>query len=270
MNEDNYQILGVSEQADESEILEAYRKRVKETHPDINDNPNAAEQFKRVREAYIALLSETEIDPFDDSSNYYYGGEATAESATYDGEAGKRTDRSGSGRTGGGDFESGTPTDNRTGPDSNTKHSESHDGKKAYSDEAFEAVYRVHERTSSGFNFDLVSFAIVPGLLLHITLKEYLKSFDTILYGAPFAWLYYFSLNFAGNYGSIGPYVLVIIFIVAMLVVSRVGVFASGTVTIYLIYSSWNGIVGLSIISIAQALHLVPVLVLCAMLSDIK
>lgn len=48
-------ILGVSEDATTAEIREAYREKVQEYHPDLNDGEHAEEQFKRVKEAYDAL-----------------------------------------------------------------------------------------------------------------------------------------------------------------------------------------------------------------------
>ncbi len=57
---DYYQILGVSEKADASEIKKAYRKLAKQYHPDANANdPKAAERFKEIGEAY-AVLSNAE------------------------------------------------------------------------------------------------------------------------------------------------------------------------------------------------------------------
>jgi molecular chaperone DnaJ len=53
---DYYQILGVSEDADEAAIKKAYRKLAKQYHPDANpDNPSAADRFKEVSEAYSVL-----------------------------------------------------------------------------------------------------------------------------------------------------------------------------------------------------------------------
>ena len=53
---DYYRILGVSEQADEGQIKQAYRKLAKKYHPDLNpDNPEAEAKFKDVVEAYETL-----------------------------------------------------------------------------------------------------------------------------------------------------------------------------------------------------------------------
>lgn len=53
---DYYQILQVSEQADEEQIKKAYRKLAKKYHPDLHPNDAAAEaKFKDVVEAYEVL-----------------------------------------------------------------------------------------------------------------------------------------------------------------------------------------------------------------------
>ncbi|QSG06632.1 ferredoxin Fer [Halapricum desulfuricans] len=49
-----YEVLGVDPDADEAELLEAYRQRVKETHP---DQGGSVEQFQAVRDAYEQLRS---------------------------------------------------------------------------------------------------------------------------------------------------------------------------------------------------------------------
>lgn len=57
---DYYQVLGVSESASADDIKKAYRKLAKKYHPDANrDDPQAAERFKEVGEAY-AVLSDAE------------------------------------------------------------------------------------------------------------------------------------------------------------------------------------------------------------------
>ena len=56
MRKDYYDILGVGKNASPDDIKKAYRKRAKETHPDINgDDPSAEENFKSVAEAYDVL-----------------------------------------------------------------------------------------------------------------------------------------------------------------------------------------------------------------------
>ena len=53
---DFYKILGISEKAPQDEIKKAYRKLAKTHHPDANQgNPNAAERFKEIGEAYSVL-----------------------------------------------------------------------------------------------------------------------------------------------------------------------------------------------------------------------
>jgi DnaJ-class molecular chaperone len=56
MAEDLYQTLGVTRQADKTEIQKAYRKLARKYHPDMNLNDaQAQERFKRVQEAYDVL-----------------------------------------------------------------------------------------------------------------------------------------------------------------------------------------------------------------------
>jgi hypothetical protein len=50
-----YDRLGVCVGASAREIRAAYRRRARQYHPDLNPAPGAAEQFKRVHEAYRVL-----------------------------------------------------------------------------------------------------------------------------------------------------------------------------------------------------------------------
>ncbi|WP_435064423.1 ferredoxin Fer [Halobaculum sp. EA56] len=57
-----YEVLGVDADADDTEIERAYRRRVKEAHP---DRGGSAAEFQRVREAYEAAVSGEAAPPTD-------------------------------------------------------------------------------------------------------------------------------------------------------------------------------------------------------------
>jgi molecular chaperone DnaJ len=57
---DPYEVLGVSRDADETEIKKAFRRLARELHPDVNKHdPEAEEKFKEAAEAY-EILSDAE------------------------------------------------------------------------------------------------------------------------------------------------------------------------------------------------------------------
>lgn len=65
-NKDYYETLGVNKNASADEIKSAYRKLAKKYHPDLNkDNPEAAEKFKEVNEAYECLGDEQKRKNYD-------------------------------------------------------------------------------------------------------------------------------------------------------------------------------------------------------------
>lgn len=67
--EDLYKILGISRKATQAEIKKAYRQKAKETHPDKNPNVDpdvAAEQFRKIADAYETLSDETSRRQYDE------------------------------------------------------------------------------------------------------------------------------------------------------------------------------------------------------------
>lgn len=65
MSSDYYQILGVPRDAGPEQIKKAYRQLARKLHPDVTSEPDAADRFKKVAEAYEVLSDPKKKDLFD-------------------------------------------------------------------------------------------------------------------------------------------------------------------------------------------------------------
>jgi molecular chaperone DnaJ len=62
---DYYDILGVSRNADDTEIKKAYRSLARKYHPDVNKDPGAEDKFKEINEAYSVLSDAQKRSQYD-------------------------------------------------------------------------------------------------------------------------------------------------------------------------------------------------------------
>jgi curved DNA-binding protein len=70
-DKDYYRVLGVSENADQKTISQAYRKLARKHHPDVNPGDNAAEErFKEINEATEVLSDPEKRQKYDQMRRY--------------------------------------------------------------------------------------------------------------------------------------------------------------------------------------------------------
>ncbi|MGZ7067747.1 MAG: molecular chaperone DnaJ [Methanobacterium sp.] len=74
---DYYEVLGVEKGSDKKEIKKAYRKLAMKHHPDVSDDPESAEKFKEISEAYAVLSDEEKKQTYDQFGHAGMGGYST-------------------------------------------------------------------------------------------------------------------------------------------------------------------------------------------------
>lgn len=99
MGQSYYDLLGVDSDASTEAIEQAYRERLKETHPDVSDHDNASERTKQLIEARDVLTDETERARYDRLGHEAY---VERDDGTVDGEPGSATSTASSGQNRGG------------------------------------------------------------------------------------------------------------------------------------------------------------------------
>jgi len=104
MAETFYSVLGVESDADTEAIRNAYRAQVKETHPDVSDDDDAADTFKRLTAARDVLIDEASRRRYDRVGHAVYVRDHLDNSAwsVESGTSGRSTGSGANGSTGGG------------------------------------------------------------------------------------------------------------------------------------------------------------------------
>jgi len=72
---DYYKVLGIDRSASPEEISKAYRRLARKCHPDVNKDPGAEEQFKRINEAHQVLSDAGKRRRYDTLGNGWRDGQ---------------------------------------------------------------------------------------------------------------------------------------------------------------------------------------------------
>ena len=75
---DYYALLGVRKDASAHEIKSAYRRLARELHPDVNPDPETAEKFKEINQAYNVLSDPEKRQMYDLGGDPFAGADAAA------------------------------------------------------------------------------------------------------------------------------------------------------------------------------------------------
>lgn len=95
MSEDFYSVLGVDRDASEEEINRAFRKKAAKYHPDVSDDPDAEEKFKRIQKAKEVLTDEEKRSAYDQMGHDRF--EQTAKHGGFDQDGARARDPFGGG-----------------------------------------------------------------------------------------------------------------------------------------------------------------------------
>jgi molecular chaperone DnaJ len=71
---DYYEVLGLERGSSKKDIKKAYRKLAMQYHPDVSEDPQAADKFKEISEAYAVLSDEEKRNTYDQYGHAGMGG----------------------------------------------------------------------------------------------------------------------------------------------------------------------------------------------------
>ena len=71
---DYYEVLGVDKNSEKKDIKKAYRKLAMKYHPDVSEDPDSADKFKEISEAYAILSDEEKRSTYDQYGHAGMGG----------------------------------------------------------------------------------------------------------------------------------------------------------------------------------------------------